>query len=261
MLKSQLDEKLQQRIVDARQALEIAPKVSNSKDVSKYDEVIAITADILSYYPDNRDAKAMKEQADAARAVLTRPYVPPPAAPSRPWEGAISLFVDGDLTGAFSVANACAGKHPRCKSLVSQMNEFQSLYKKVEDLDAKGLGQLLSLDQKITDGRMSKMARSAGTRAATIYYKSASTAKAAGQWPKALEYAVKAQKADPGHAGAQGIINEMRQKAKDLYLLAYSTKDSNPEDALQKFKEVLAMTPSDDETHQKAQRRIEELAK
>ncbi|HLL54330.1 MAG TPA: FHA domain-containing protein, partial [Myxococcaceae bacterium] len=159
-LKAQLDDKVQQRIVEARQALDLAAKVSTAKDVSKYDDVIAITSDLLSFYSDNRDAKVMKEQAETARAELTTVKPPPPPPPSRPWEGAINLFVDGDLTGAFSVANACSAKHARCKALVSQMSEFQSLYKKVEDLDAKGLGQLLSLDSKIADGRMSKMAKS-----------------------------------------------------------------------------------------------------
>jgi hypothetical protein len=52
---------------------------------------------------------------------------------------------------------------------------------------------------------------------------------------------------------------ELRQKAKDLYLQAYAQKDSNPEDGIPKVREVIAMTPSDDETHQKAQNWLDKI--
>ena len=76
-----------------------------------------------------------------------------------------------------------------------------------------------------------------------------------------MEYARRALQADPGHAGAANIVNELKGKAKDLYLQAYSIKDSNPEDALPKFRDVVAMTPPDDETHQKAQGWVEKLSR
>jgi alkanesulfonate monooxygenase SsuD/methylene tetrahydromethanopterin reductase-like flavin-dependent oxidoreductase (luciferase family) len=140
------------------------------------------------------------------------------------------------------------------------MTDFGNLYKKLEDLDAKGLGRLLDLDKKITNGRgSSKMARNAGTRASNIFFKSASAAKASGQYGRAMENAQRALQADPSHAGANNIVAEMRAKAKDLYLQAYALKDTNPEDAVPKFREVMAMTPSDDETHQKAKSWVEKL--
>jgi hypothetical protein len=140
------------------------------------------------------------------------------------------------------------------------MTEFGGLYKKLEDLDAKGLARLLTLDRKIAGSRgPSQMAKNAGTRAANIFYKSASAARAAGQWSRAVEYARRTLQADPGHGGATNILTELRQRAKDLYLQAYALKDSNPEDAAPKFREVIAMTPPDDETHRKAKSWLDKI--
>lgn len=259
-LKSSLDDKLRSRLEDARQLMLEAPKVSTDQDTSKYDEVVAITDDVLQAHPDNRDAKVMNEQAKEAIAILTKPKVRRPPPPARPWEEAADLFVDGDMNGAFEAARACSGKFSRCRTMLGQMNEFKGYYAKLEDLDGRGLSALLTLDSKIT-GRKgpSKMARRAGTRAATIFYKSATAAKAAGQWARALEYTLKALKAAPGHAGAQAILTDLRQKAKDVYLLGYSLKDSSPDEAALKFKEAMQMAPPGDETYKKAKHWLNEL--
>ena len=54
---------------------------------------------------------------------------------------------------------------------------------------------------------------------------------------------------------------ELKGKAKDVYLSAYSIKDTNPDEALVKFKDVVAMTTSDDEYNQKAKTWIEKLSR
>jgi tetratricopeptide (TPR) repeat protein len=171
----------------------------------------------------------------------------------------VERFVSGDLQGALASANECAAKQARCKALVGQMTDFGNLYKKMEDLDEKGLARLLSLDERITDGRGSKMAQKAGTRAATLFYKSASSAKASGQWGRAMENAQRALRADPGHEGARSIASEMQKKARDLYLQAYTIKDTNPDDAAPMFREVVSMTTPDDEYYQKAKTWLEKL--
>ncbi|WP_164018389.1 FHA domain-containing protein [Pyxidicoccus trucidator] len=241
----------QKRTLEARKAL----------DGNQLNEAKAITDDVLLAFPEDRDAKLINEQ--AAQAILVRDAPKPvyQAAAPKPWEPAVDRFRDGDVSGASAILNACSGKTPQCKKLLGQMTEFSNLYKRLEDLDGKLLTKLLALDKDITDGRPSKMARNAGTRAATIYYKSATAAKAAGQWGRAMEFARRALQADSGHAGATNIISEMKTKAKDLYLSAYSIKDSAPDEALPKFKDVVAMTPAEDEYHQKAQTWVEKLSR
>jgi tetratricopeptide (TPR) repeat protein len=219
-----------------------------------------ITDDVLGAFPEHRDAKIFNDQAVAEIANRNRP-VAVITKPDRPWEAAMARFGDGDLSGAVALANACSGKAPRCKQLLDKMTEFGNLYKRVEDLDAKGLSRLLTLDRDITDGRGSKMARSAGTRAANIFYKNATAAKAAGQFGRAVDNAKKALQADPSHTGAKNIMDELKGRAKDVYLSAYSIKDTAPDDALTKFKDVVAMTAPDDEYHQKAKSWIEKLSR
>jgi tetratricopeptide (TPR) repeat protein len=103
------------------------------------------------------------------------------------------------------------------------------------------------------------MARNAGTRASNIFFKTASAAKASGQYGRAMENAQRALQADPSHVGANNIATELRQKAKELYLQAYTIRESDPQEALPKFREVMAMTTPDDETYQKAKSWIEKM--
>jgi len=230
-------------------------------DSKQLDPAKAITDDVLAAFPEHRDAKIINDEAVRLIKIRDTPVAPaPPPPPKDPWETAVARFVDGDISGAVALANACMTKSNKCKGGLKDMTEFGNLYKKLEDLDAKGLARLLSLDKDITGTRgHSKMARNAGTRAANIFYKSASAARAAGQWARAVDYARRTLQADADHVGAKNIITELRAKAKELYLQAYAMKDSNPEDAIPKFKEVMAMTPSDDETHQKAKNRLADL--
>jgi hypothetical protein len=230
-------------------------------DGKQLDPAKAVTDDVLAAFPEHRDAKIINDEAVRLIKIRDTPVPPPPPPPAKdPWEQAVARFVDGDLSGGVALANACVAKSNKCKNGLKDMTEFGNLYKKLEDLDAKGLARLLSLDKDITGARgPSKMARNAGTRAANIFYKSASAARAAGQWSRAVEFAKRTLQADPGHVGASSILNDLKGKAKDIFLQAYALKDANPEDAIPKFREVIAMTPSDDETHQKAKNWLEKL--
>lgn len=233
----------------------------DTKQLDPARQALAFMEDVLAVFPEHRDAKLLNEEATKLIAQLTYvPPPPPPPPPKDPWETAVSRFIDGDLSGAVALANACVNKSNKCKGGLKDLTDFGNLYKKLEDLDAKGLARLLSLDKEITGSRgPSKMAKNAGTRAANIFYKSAAAAKAAGQWSRAVEYAKRTLQADPGHPGASNILSDLRSRAKDIYLQAYTLKAANPEDAIPKFKEVIAMTPPDDENHQKAKNWLRQL--
>ncbi len=230
-------------------------------DGKQLDPAKSITDDVLLAFPEHRDAKIINEEAARLIKIRDTPVAPaPPPPPKDPWEAAVARFVDGDLSGGVALANDCITKSNKCKGGLKDMTEFGNLYKKLEDLDAKGLARLLALDKDITGSRgPSKMAKNAGTRAANIFYKSASAARAAGQWARAVDFARKTLQADPSHPGASNILAELRTKAKDVFLQAYAMKDSNPEDAIPKFREVMLMTPAGDETHEKAKNWLEKL--
>jgi tetratricopeptide (TPR) repeat protein len=249
-LRTSLNDKADKRVRDALALLE----------QKQLDQARAITDDVLGAYPEHRDAKVVNDQ--VTRAIAIRDAPPPPPthreAP-KPWDQAVDRFRDGDLNGALAIANACAARSPQCRALLGQMTDFGGLYRTLEELDARGLARLLDLDKKITNGRGSKLSRNAGTRAANIFFKSASSAKVSGQYGRAMEDAQRALQADPSHAGASNMVSELRQKAKELYLQAYALKDTDPEEAVPRFREVMAMTSPDDETHQKAKSWVEKL--
>ena len=81
----------------------------------------------------------------------------------------------------------------------------------------------------------------------------------AGNWSRATEYARKVLQAAPEHHGAQALVQEARNQAKDVYLRGYQLMETNPDEAIRLFKEVMNMTPSDDEYNQKAKARMAEL--
>ncbi len=261
-LRAALEGKVLKRVQEISEASTAAARISDKPEsITEFQKVVAMTDDVLAAYPDHRDASILKEQAQAKISTLSyvAPTVRGPA--PQPWEEAAKIFMGGDLTGAFAVANSCAAKHKKCQDKLDQMKAFGDLYKKMEDLDAKGLSTLLTLSEKITDGRGSKLTNSAGTRVANLYFKSASASKAAGQYGRALEYAQKALKADPSHSGATQIVVELRTKAKDVYLLGYTLKETTPDEAIQKFKEVMLMAPAGSEYYEKAKRQIVELGR
>ncbi len=257
-LRTQLEQKLGERLREATLLMNATGEKPQRREA--YTKALEISQDILAASADHRDAQVVAQNAQRQLEALDAPV---PVAPSGPtqkaWEPVIARYLDGDLTGALAIADACAGKDKKCGALAGEMREFANLYKKVEELDVKGLQRLLQLDRSIGDGKRSKMGAVAGTRAATAFYKNASAAKVAGQWGKAMEWAKRALQADPGHAPSQAIITEGTGKAKDVYMLGYQLEPTSPDDAAVKYREVLIMTSAGDEYYDKAKSRLARL--
>jgi tetratricopeptide (TPR) repeat protein len=247
-LKASIEEKAETHVRSAREALA-------ARDAKA---VVAMTEDVLAVYPDHRDARVLNEQ--AKRALKSRERkTPNSAGQARPWQPGVERFRDGDIDGAISMLEECIV--PRCGPLLGKIRAFQELYGRGDSLSEKELVKLLSLDDDITDGRPSKMARTVGTRASTTFYKSATAARAAEQWGRAVEMAKRALRADPEHAGAAALVVELRARAKEVYLQGYTLKETSPEEAILKFREVLQMTTPDDDSYQKSKKWLETLTR
>jgi pSer/pThr/pTyr-binding forkhead associated (FHA) protein/tetratricopeptide (TPR) repeat protein len=261
--KSDLEAKVPDQLTTARADFDKA-SAGGSKDdkIKELQEAIEMSADVLKAFPDHRDGKILHDEAKKALDLILHPPPPPPPPPARPWEAVIARYIDGDLTGSVALANACSAKgFGRCKTLLKQLTEFADLNKHPEDLHPKDLKRLLQLDRDISEGKGSKLARGAGVRAASMLYQQASAAKVAGQYGKAATALGQALQIDPHNAAAQNMLHEIKSKAHDVYLLGYSLKDQNPDEAISKFRDVIQMTPPEDEDHQKAQHWIDTLSK
>jgi hypothetical protein len=163
------------------------------------------------------------------------------------------------VTGARSLATGCAKKHAQCRALESGLDVLETNSRNLESLSDGDLLTLYKLDKELAGGTSSETSKPLRTRLASRYFLKASQAKTTGSWAKAVEFGRQALAAEPGHAGAQGIISEAKQISGDLYLRAYQLRDSDQAEAVKLFKEVLAMTPPDDPNHVKALGYVERI--
>jgi tetratricopeptide (TPR) repeat protein len=260
------DTTLEERVASLRTAMQ--EKANARVDAARVAQaakdhrvVVEITDDVLAAFPEHRDARALNEQ---SKAVLENRERPTQLAASsiRPWTAAISLYREGDIPGATASLVECSNRGmAKCGTLLKHVREVGEMSKSLDSMGDKELAKLLALDEQITDGQQSKMAKAAGAKASATFFRAATTAKAAGQWGKAVEMAKRTLRADADHAGARAIVNELKAKAKEVYLQGYTLKDGSPEEAAEKFREVLQMTTPDDDSYQKSKKWLETLSR
>lgn len=240
--KETLEEKATAQVQDARSAL----------DQHHTTQGLALLQDVLTAFPDQRDAKALSEQARDAKH---------PKAVAKPtaWSEAVSHFSSGDLAGAEASAKGCASKAPRCRELVQEIKEFGELKRHVDSLDNDQLARMKELEHSISEGHGSSLGNAASEKQATAFYRKAMDAKGRGDLGGAATFAKRALSADPGHKGAKALLSDLQGMAKQVFLEGYAEKDTDAADAIKHFKDVLNMTAPDDEYHGKAERWIEKL--
>lgn len=240
-LKRELSDTADARVSEAQSLL----------DAGQREQAFAIFADVVAVFPDHRPAMAGLERAQPF------PFV---SSGSAAWDLVVRDFVQGEIASAVVLAEDCAPKVPRCKSGLKDLKEFTRLLEKMEDLDPDQLTRLVVLDRQITGAPVPcRATEKVRARQAHILYKNASSARATGAWPRSMEFARRTLQADPSHRGASSILDELMLKSRDIYLRAYALKDTSPEEALPLFRDVMAMTPPEDELHQKARIWAEKL--
>jgi tetratricopeptide (TPR) repeat protein len=220
-------------------------------DAGQHDQAVAILADVVAAFPEDRLARASFERAQSLAVVDSG---------SAAWDLVVRDFMQGEISSAVVLAEACAPEVPRCKPGLEDLKEFSRLLKKIEDLEPDQLTRLVELDQQITGAPSpSRATEKVRIRQANIFYKNASSARALGKWPRATEFARRTLQADPNHRGAARILEEMRGKTREIMRQAIELAPTDLEKSLRLFRQVMAMTPPDDETHQKAKRMIDML--
>ncbi|MGV3624087.1 MAG: FHA domain-containing protein [Archangium sp.] len=247
-----LDAKVVEKMGEARGLLAFA------SDLARMEQLKAIAEDILVVKPDDREAAELKKTAETAIYRIKNPTVAPPP-PDTPWLEVSQRFKNGDSAGALSLAQACANKFSQCRALEGNIKDFEAKSKRLEDLNENDLITLYELDKKIAGGSSSELSRPVRTQLVSKLFVKASQAKTTQNWQRAIEYAKRVLQADPSHTGAQAILTEARKQAHEVYLRGYQLKETSPDEAARLFKEVMTMTPPDDEDHQKAKRWLNEI--
>lgn len=252
-LKELLETKLGDKVTDARKMLSASPR-----DLAAMEKVKAMAEDVLAARPEDRDAPDIKKQAEDNINRIKNPNLPPPT-PETPHLEVMQRYRNGDLSGAMSLAQACASKNGQCRALEAQIKDFDNKNKNLETLSSAELRALYNLDKKIAGGQSSDLSKQLRTRLATVFYKEASNAKTVRDWVTAIQKAQVVLEVDPSHPGATSIVTEARSQAHEIYLRGYQLRETSPDEAGRLFKEVIQMTPPDDTDHQKAKTRLEEL--
>ena len=176
----------------------------------------------------------------------------PAPASADPTSTATTLFQSGDVAGALAVISAC--QNTECRTLEATIRNFDARSQHPESLNAEELSSLYAL---VSSGN--ERAQPVRDQLVARLFIKASQAKTTGNWTRAIELAKQVLRVDPQHVGGQALLNEGRNQAREVYLRGYQLKDQSPADALRLFKQVMAMTPPDDDNHQKAQSRANEL--
>ena len=248
-------------LTDAKQALteRIATRRAEARTLAsaqKWEALLALSDDLLVALPGDREAAELKQQAEQAIARGKRGVTRVITAET-PWLEAQQRFKGGDVSGALSLAKGCAKKYAQCRAFESGLDVLETKSKNLESLSEGDLLTLFKLDKELAGGTSSDASKPLRTRVASRFFMMASQAKTTGNWARAVEYGRQALAAEPTHPGAQAIVTEAKQISGDLYRRAYQLRDTDQAEALKLFKEVVAMTPADDQNHVRAQGYIE----
>ncbi len=248
-LQNKLEAAFKQKLVEA-QGLARGDSASMKK-------LKALAEDLLVVKPEDRDALEYKATAD--RALRGTKVVEAPIAKDDPGLEVRQRYVNGDASGAFAAAQACAGESNTCKDLQDKMSDLNALLKKLETMQIGELENAQRLERAISGGKPTPQGRPIGTRIAAWYYPKASAAKVQGNWVLAMQNALKVIDADPAHTGGQAIVNEGRERARELYLRCYQQKIPAPEEATPLCNEVVQMLPPGDPQRVKAEGVLESM--
>ena len=248
-------------LTDAKQALadRIATRRAEARtfaSAQKWEALLALSDDLLVALPGDRDGAEWKQQAEQAIARGKRGVTRVVTAET-PWLEAQQRFKGGDVSGALSLAKGCAKKYAQCRAFESGLDVLETKSKNLESLSEGDLWTHFKLDKELAGGTSSDASKPLRTRVASQFFMKASHAKTTGNWAKAVEFGRQALSAEPTHPGAQAIVTEAKQISGDLYLRAYQLRDTDQPEALKLFKEVVAMTPADDQNHVRSQGYIE----
>lgn len=173
-----------------------------------------------------------------------------------PTSTALTLFQNGDLPGALAAVGACP--NTACRALEANLRDYDTRSQHPESLDEAEILSLYALHQKLSGSTWSERDRPLRTQLVSKLFIKASQAQTTGNWTRAVELANQVLRMDPQHLGALALLEEGRNQAREVYLRGYQIRDQSPTDAIRLFKQVMAMTPPSDETHQKARLRVME---
>lgn len=244
-------------LVDA-QVVQAKALMAKTGDRQAMAEMRELVDEALVRRPEDRELAQLKGVADQAIARIDNPTVVPERIEA-PQTAVKARYRQGDVTGALLLAKQCAAKSPECRRLEESLADVQQRLSKVDGLSLREMRALEVLDRQLSGGEPTPQARPLRARLAVQLFQEASKLKLSQEWVKAIARARDVLEVEPGHPGAKQLLADGREQARELYLRCYTLKGSDPDEAQKHCREVLLMSPPDDESHQKAKKIIDDL--
>jgi hypothetical protein len=179
------------------------------------------------------------------------------SAPSRHVADIRAAFASGNLKTAEELATQYSDLDSQVVTLRKQIEEYVAVSSRAET-DPAAAQRVVQLNLLISGGVTGYHPKVASLSVAQEL-KEGLEAKSAGNLVKAYKLLQAFHDFDPGNVECRSALNEIKAKAHEIYMDAYTEKGDNPEDARRKFMQVIAMTPPDDENHIKAEARLKQL--
>ena len=253
-----LDQLLDKARGKAREASQMQARLSRptKDDVA---QILALATDVLAAESNNRDALGLKAWAEATGSSPAPrgggDLGPRPGRTDSPSRSVAAMYALGDAPGALAAAASCAAKDKDCKALKDQIERIIDRKSKIDSMTATELESFVDADRRIASS-ITPLARPAAVKLANALFQSASSAKAAANWAKAVELAMKSLSFDPHNVGAQNIVSEGKGQVQFAFQACYQKRGENKEEALACFREFLRWCPKSSEYFEKTNRQI-----
>jgi len=257
LLRQEFQEAVRKKVARANA---LASQTSNRE---KMVELKTMTDDLLAVAPrpqdaGHRDATSLQSIAQEAIRRLDMP-VTRAATPQTPWVAVTEKYKAGEVEEATQLAEACAPKHAPCKTMHAQLIDFADKNRRIEKLTPREFFAFYELDRKLSEGAGSANTKRIMLFAVPAIENNARNANLAGRLGEASTLASGLLKMDSKNTVARNIMEEVREKAKNTYMRAYSLRSTQPDQAERLFNEVVQMLPSNEDYAQRAQTQLRAL--
>jgi hypothetical protein len=168
----------------------------------------------------------------------------------------LSAYLGGNVAAALERAHA--GRTPAAERLAASLERFVAAWREgVSQQDPanalRSLETAADADRVIARGREGRMEREVGRELAARHATIARGFSADDDLPAAAAH-LRAAQADPSNPEVQEQLRQVADRAREIYLRAYASREDDPVQARQSFRLVGEILPPADETAVKARR-------
>jgi len=174
----------------------------------------------------------------------------------------LAAYLGGDVAGALERAHA--GRTPAADQVAASLERFMAAWHEgvTQQDPARALRSLeaaADADRAIARGLEGRVQREVGRALAARHATIARGVSADDDLPAAAAHLRAAAQADPSNPEVQEQLRQVADRARELYLRAYASKEDDPVQARQSFRLVGEILPPADETAEKARRWVSSL--